>query len=174
MVGRGRFKLVLIAGVPLVVLAGFFFYLRQGYPPVRADSVLHEPIFLRPDSVRLRRLVRFDEEHGDPKYFMMVASPSTTPLAIDKAEELLRILAMPTRSEINACYPHPGFELEFVKGSQSGRVLVCLECGEFCALTKGNPDWDNWTDMEEVQSEVVAWAKDAFPNDQAIQELKNR
>ena len=104
---------------------------------------------------------------------MMVASPSTTPLAIDKAEELLRILAMPNRPNTLACYPHPGFELEFTKGIQTGRVLVCLECGEYCALTEGNPTWDYWVDFGEVRSDVLAWAKEAFPNDQAIQELKN-
>jgi hypothetical protein len=63
------------------------------------------------------------------------------------------------------CEPMPGVLITFEDGATFARVRICYGC----MLIGFSPG--KWEDFDPIYTELVAWAKGVFPDDQAIQSL---
>ena len=75
------------------------------------------------------------------------------------------------------CGLRPGVALRMWRGEQAVDVLVCFECDTLWAYVVGSqvekPHYQ-WHNFDPVRGELLALAKEALPDDVAIQKLADR
>jgi len=106
---------------------------------------------------------------GAGKYVAGSPGPSLTPPQIKTLQGLLD-KALPYRSDpISNCRFNPGVALQFFKGGKSLNLLFCFSCDEWAFENQGKMVYAQFGSDRKA---LVALAKNLFPQDSEIQQLK--
>ncbi len=120
-------------------------------------------VLLNPDTVEAYRLNGAARRENEKR----VAGP--VPLDAEQTSRLTRLLLDDDSYEwdyAKACLPTPGVLIVFENATGRSEVRLCYECN----IVQFEPG--RGEDFDPVAAELIDWAQDVFPEDEAIQALE--
>lgn len=145
----------------------------------QADKFLGDDmlkVLRAPDSVRACRIEPFEttqEEHPDAELFenhkMLSKFVKLSAAQVGALQDLIRKDDSYLFGPAKACEFVPGVAVQFTKGKESVSIQLCFSCDEWRFAMNGTGKSE---DFDPIRADLVKLAKELFPDDEAIQELK--